>query len=135
MHPAQLFAWIDHPRSLTIWRAILALLLCLITWLALSPAPPPQADLGWDKLNHGAAFVTLAVVAVLGGCGPYWRVGMGLLAYGGCIEVVQAFIPNRAGEWADLLADGLGIALGLKLVAGLRRMADKAGKSAGRSGV
>ncbi len=113
--------FLDHPRRPAAWRAVLALLLCVITWLALSPAPPPQADLGWDKLNHLAAFATLAVVAVLGRCGSFWRIGGALVAYGGLIEVLQSFTPSRVGEWPDLLADAVGIALGLLLAAGLRK--------------
>jgi VanZ family protein len=124
----------EHRRSQPGWRAVLALLLGVITWLALSPAPPPQADLGWDKLNHLAAFATLAVVAVLGRCGPFWRVGAALLAYGGLIEVLQSFTPNRSGEWADLLADGVGIALGLLLAAALLKLAARARGQAQRSG-
>ncbi len=109
------------------WRAALALLLGVITWLALTPAPPPQADLGWDKLNHLAAFATLAVVAVLGRSGTYGLVGGALLAYGALIEVLQSYTPTRVGEWADLLADGVGIALGLLLVALWLRLAAKLG--------
>ena len=52
--------------------------------------PPRQADLGWDKLNHLSAFGTLAVVAVLGRCGPYGRIAAGLLAYGGLIGLLLA---------------------------------------------
>ena len=36
----------------------------------------------------------------------------GLLTYGGMIEVLQSFTPDRMAEWADLLADTLGLALG-----------------------
>jgi VanZ family protein len=110
------------------WRAALALLLGVITWLALTPAPPRQADLGWDKLNHLAAFATLAVVAMLGRSGSYGRVGAALLAYGALIEVLQSYTPTRSGEWADLLADGLGIALGMLLVAIWMRLASRPGK-------
>ena len=73
----------------------------------------------------------LAVVAVLGRCGGFWRVGCALLAYGGLIEVMQAFTPSRVGEWPDLLADGVGIGLGLVLAAGLLRLVDKT-RAAGR---
>ena len=31
----------------------------------------------------------------------------GLLTYGGMIEVLQSFTPDRMAEWADLLADAL----------------------------
>jgi VanZ family protein len=115
--------------SLGWWRAALVLLLCVITWLALTPAPPRQADLGWDKLNDLAAFATLAVVAMLGRSGSYGRVGAALLAYGALIEVLQSYTPTRAGEWADLLADGLGIALGMLLVAIWLRLATATGKA------
>jgi VanZ family protein len=119
----------EHPRRAIGWRFVLAMLMCVITWLALSPAPPPQADLGWDKLNHLAAFATLAVVAVLGCCGPFWRIGGALVAYGGLIELLQSLTPSRVGEWPDLLADSVGVALGLLLAAGLRKLAAAAGRS------
>jgi VanZ family protein len=130
MRPVLQFLLIDHPRNTRGWRAALLLILGVITWLALSPAPPPQADLGWDKLNHVAAFATLSVVAVLGRSGSFWRIGGALLAYGGLIEVLQSFTPNRVGEWPDLLADGVGIILGLLLAAGLVRLASRAGVAA-----
>ncbi|MDH4393480.1 MAG: VanZ family protein [Aquabacterium sp.] len=108
-----------HPRAALCWRAVLGLLLAVVTWLALTPAPPSQAGLLWDKLNHCAAFASLAVAGTLGFQRRWWAVALGLLAYGGPIEVLQAFTPTRVGEWADLLADGIGIALGLGLAAAL----------------
>jgi VanZ family protein len=42
---------------------------------------------------------------------------LGLLAYGGLIEVLQLFVPGRSAEWGDLLADGIGIAFGAALAA------------------
>lgn len=111
------------PRAAHWWRAVLALLLALITWLALTPAPPPEAGLLWDKLNHFAAFASLAVAGFMGFQRRWVPVGLGLLAYGGLIEVLQSFTPNRAAEWVDLLADGIGIGLGLVLAATLARWA------------
>ena len=108
----------------TFWRALLATLALLVTWLALSPAPPQTLDSGWDKLNHLAAFAALALCtwrgygAVAGG-NPVWpharRLGMSLLAYGLFIEVAQGFVPGRSAEAEDLLADALGITLGWAL--------------------
>jgi VanZ family protein len=66
---------------------------------------------------------------VLGRSGSFWRIGGALLAYGGLIEVLQSFTPNRVGEWPDLLADSVGVALGLLLAAGLRKLAAAAGRS------
>lgn len=99
-----------------LWRALLALLLAVITWLALSTAPPQTADTGWDKANHALAFTALAFSAVwaLWQRPRQWPVlFIVLLAYGGAIEIAQSFVPSREAEWADLLADGVGIVLGL----------------------
>jgi VanZ family protein len=108
----------DDRARIRPWRWALLLLAAAITLLALLPAPPQQASLGWDKLNHVAAFATLAVCAVLG-----WRdshaarlaVLLGLLAFGGAIELLQLQVPNRSGEWADLGADVIGLGLGTTL--------------------
>jgi VanZ family protein len=104
----------SNPR-MRAWRWLLLVLAAAIAALALMPVPPEQAGLGWDKLNHLAAFASLALCAVFG-----WRssraarlaVLVGLLAFGGAIELLQLHVPNRAGEWRDLLADGIGIGLG-----------------------
>jgi VanZ family protein len=84
--------------------------------LAFDPNPPPQIDTGWDKLNHLLAFGTLAPCTMLALQGRRRRrlgSGLFLLAFGAFIEVVQTQIPGRSGEWGDLLADSLGIVLGL----------------------
>ncbi len=107
------------------WRTLLALLLCIVTWLALTPAPPPSADLGWDKLNHIAAFAALAAAAFLGYGGAWRRIAMALLGYGAMIEVLQSFTSARSSDAADLLADGLGIACGLVLAAAAVRAASR----------
>lgn len=105
------------------WRLALAVLLCVISWLALAPRPPPALSTGWDKANHLLAFATLAVVAAMAYADAGWRIATGLLAYGGLIEVLQGFAPPRAADPADLVADGLGIAIGLLLAGGMRRAA------------
>lgn len=108
------------------WRVLLLLLLAVISYLALSPAPPPGMDTGWDKLNHLLAFASLALAACFStGSGPLpaLRSALALLAYGGLIEVLQTLLPPRQGEWADLLADAMGIGLGLLAAALLRRLA------------
>ena len=104
-------------RSLA-WRWALLLLAALVAALALMPAPPRELDIGWDKLNHLAAFAALAVCAVFG-----WRsaraaclaVLLALLAFGGVIELLQLRVPNRSAEWSDLGADAVGIGVGALL--------------------
>lgn len=104
-------------RTIPLWRGLLVLLLGIVTCLALTPSPPAQLSLGWDKLNHAAAFAALASVAYLGFARNWVMVGVVLLGYGGLIELLQSFTPTRSAEWGDLLADGVGIALGLLLAA------------------
>lgn len=104
------------PERRPLWRALLLALLLAITWLALSPAPPPTVNTGWDKANHLLAFAALAFVGVWA-LSPQprqwgWLV-LALLAYGVGIEVAQSFLPPREADWHDVFADGIGIALGL----------------------
>ncbi|KOR28811.1 hypothetical protein TI03_03875 [Achromatium sp. WMS1] len=66
-----------------------------------------------DKVKHILAFIFLAFGLV-----HYWHVKWSwttiiLLVYGIGIEVVQYFIPNRTTSLTDVLADILGILLGL----------------------
>ncbi len=107
------------------WRVLVLLLIAAISFLALSPHPPTGLSTGWDKSNHALAFGSL------GFCG-FWCVAtrrerwmelpLGLLVFGGVIELLQLHVPGRSGEWPDLLADSVGIALGMLIAAGWRRI-------------
>lgn len=103
-------------------RWLFWLALTAITLLALSPRPPAVADLGWDKLNHLAAFALLGLLARLA-----WptqslaRWLFSLLVYGGLLEIAQGLTANRQAEWADLLADALGLLLALGLAQSWQR--------------
>ncbi len=96
---------------LLFWLALAA-----ISLLALAPKPPAGADLGWDKLNHFAAFAVLGLLARLA-----WprqsllRWALALLSYGALLELAQGLTPNRQAEWADLLADAVGLLAALPL--------------------
>jgi sulfite exporter TauE/SafE len=45
----------------------------------------------------------------------YWRVGIGLLAFGLLIEICQRAVGYRSAEWMDVAGDALGILAGLGL--------------------
>jgi VanZ family protein len=124
--PLHALPWWLAPGARRLWQLLLVALALAVCWLAFSPTPPPTADTGWDKANHALAFAVLAVTAELAFWPMYrrrWFTALGLLAFGGFIELVQTQIPERAGEWPDLLADGSGIALGLALVAAAQGLA------------
>ncbi|GJG98869.1 VanZ family protein [Cupriavidus pauculus] len=90
---------------------------CALGVLVLSLLPPdaPEVSTGWDKSNHLLAFGVLAVLGVRAWPGRAWHVVVGLIAYGGMIEFLQSLTTYRDASWLDLLADGVGIAIGLAL--------------------
>lgn len=106
-------------------RWLFAATAVVVMVLSLSPLEPDAPSLGWDKANHMAAFTLLALL----GCRAYPShtgiVLAGLLAYGGLIEVLQSFTGYRSAEWADLLADALGLPLGWVVARLHRGMRDR----------
>jgi len=110
------------PAAAPWWRGLTLLMTLAVLYLALSPSPPRQMDTGWDKSNHALAFASLMVAGFFGYASSRARlVGLwlALLALGAGIEIAQTYVPNRSGEWQDLLADALGLALGWLLAQGL----------------
>lgn len=95
-------------------RLLFAALLLAIAVVCLMPAPPRlPGTLGWDKLQHLAAFAVLALAARWAWPQGRWRwVWAGLAAYGVGIELAQSFTPNRMAEAQDVVADLLGVGLG-----------------------
>lgn len=91
--------------------------LCALAVLVLSLLPPdiPEPTTGWDKTNHMLAFGVLAALGVRSWPGRVWPVIAGLVAYGGLIEILQSLTSYRDASWPDLLADSIGIAIGLML--------------------
>lgn len=73
---------------------------------------PPQALDIWDKAQHAIAFAWLAVLGLLSYPAQAPRVALGLLVFGGAIELAQDATGWRHGEWVDLLADAVGLFLG-----------------------
>lgn len=109
------------PRT---WQVILAVLVCIVGKLALTPSNYPHVSLGWDKLNHFAAFMALAWAAWLGfriAALRQWISLLGLVVYGAAIELLQLYVPGRSSEWLDLLADAIGIGVGAMMAAYLLR--------------
>ena len=103
-----LFPWLPLPLA----RMALALAAIAITVLALMPAPEVSVTTSWDKLDHGLAFFTLALLAEQAfPQQPFWRrLALYGVVYGVGIEIVQWFTPDREASAMDVLADSIGIA-------------------------
>lgn len=110
--------------SAPLLRTAFGLALAVIFVLAMIPvAVVPEVVSNQDKLHHSAAFATLMLLGRGGWPTRLGLVALGLLGYGVLIELCQhTFTTNRVGELRDVIADGLGIALGW-LVARPWRMA------------
>ena len=105
------------------WRAVLLVLMCVAAWFAFIPATPTPEPSGLDKIEHLLAFASLGVSAAFTtrpGLQRTLQAAAGLLLYGGFIELVQTQLPTRTADWADIAADGVGVAAGLALAALLR---------------
>lgn len=106
------------PRRLPVgvWRAAFWAIVVFGVYWALREV----ADAGpfWpyeDKVKHAAAFAVLAGLGWRAGYLHVMKLGLGLLALGAAIELAQSFTTWRSAEWGDLLADAMGIGIGLWL--------------------
>ena len=104
------------------WRVMSFLLLLGVLGATLMPAVWFWSDrvqlAHWfgsiDKWAHFLAFFALALwFAGLYQRQRYWRVALGLLAFGVLIELCQRAVGYRSAESLDVLADALGIVAGL----------------------
>lgn len=110
----------------SVWRVAFWVQFGVVTALMLWPRPPAALDLtGWDKLNHVLAFAGPATAGLLArsrhGMTTATMLLLALLGWGGVLELLQTALPPRQGDWADLLADAIGLAIGGLCYLALRR--------------
>jgi hypothetical protein len=106
------------PALRRMWLALGYTQLVLIMVLAVMPLPVVvPAELLSDKVIHLLAFAFLMLwFASLFPRQQHWRVFSALLLYGLIMEAVQSQVPRRYAEGADLVADLIGLLVGLLLV-------------------
>jgi VanZ family protein len=108
-------------RYPALWRAIGWLMLAVITVAMAMPAPEVELAIDHaDKWVHVLAFATLGAWTAQiypPSAALLWR-GLGLLAFAASTELMQAVIPWRNADSGDLIADAIGVALGLALAFG-----------------
>ncbi len=106
--------------------AILFTYTVVLVWYATLPARElPWQELFWDKLRHVAAFFVMGALTLRlagfpglsprkcarrGGWGILYGLGIGIL-----IEALQAHVPGRTPERADVVADIVGSAAAVLL--------------------
>ena len=104
-------------RRLLDRRTPLALAVLVSLVVLFSPGSEVPSVAISDKLVHGALFAALAVTARMAGGRPA-VVAAALVAYAGASEVLQGVLPiHRDAEWGDVLADVVGVAVGLLVTA------------------
>jgi VanZ family protein len=102
------------------------LLLGLFVWGGNQPQATGLIPAPWDKLAHLTWFATLAGLLVFGlrsaGARTLLLVALACAALGVWDEWRQITLPGRTFGLDDLLADGVGIVLGLSLAAWVQRV-------------
>lgn len=110
-------------RIALICTAVVAVLIALV-----SLAPPPEipGPPGNDKLGHAIAYALLILpIATLAPRFLVWAVPSALV-YGGVIELIQPSF-GRSCEALDMVADAVGVLIGLILGYGVHRLRKAAG--------
>lgn len=102
------------------WAGALGLVAGIIALSVLPMEDLPGPDLPWqDKWGHLLAYgLTSLWFAQVAGTGRRrLAIALGLSALGLALEIVQAMLPWRMADPADLAADILGIGIGLAVAA------------------
>jgi VanZ family protein len=112
-------------RLLTLGAWLFWPALALVAWGELTPDPPPEAAMLWDKAEHFIAYFGLALLAGLGWGGRGRRLLVVFLAVallGGALELLQ-LVTGRDAEVMDEVANALGAGAGTLLALLVRRRA------------
>ena len=92
----------------------LALVVSYVSAIVPQDVAPTLGDLS-DKTVHFIAFSVLSLLLFLAYRLALWKGMFALVFYGAFIEFSQYFTPNRCAEGLDIVADSIGIVLGLVL--------------------
>lgn len=103
----------------------------ILFWLALTGSyiaaivpqdvAPTIGDLS-DKTLHFLAFAVLMFLLMLSYRLKWWQGSLYLLGYALFIELTQYCTPTRCAEGLDIVADAIGIVIGLVLYIGYKRL-------------
>lgn len=112
------------------WALLAGLAALMIAVGSLAPGDDMPANLPWDKANHFIGYAGLAGLLGLAGI----RLPLAFAAavsFGIAIEFLQIPVAGRrGGDWADILANGLGAAAAVAVLWGLRGLMRRSQRSA-----
>lgn len=102
------------------WRVLCVtqfyLMLCIYTYLGLTPHPEDTVPMFADWLMHGTGYLVASFsISFARPYWPYWQRAAFLISYSFAIEVGQIFSPPRTFSLVDMLANSSGTLLGLGL--------------------
>ena len=100
-----------------------AMACCVLIYMTLAPGKDvPGVGVTWDKAEHALAWAILTGAGLLLSTRRRWAVGVFAFVFGAVIEVLQATMGwGRDGDWRDLVADSVGIALAYLVWSLMRR--------------
>ena len=93
-------------------------LVAMIVWLSVTPRPPDLGIEHGDKLGHFAAYgaVTFWFGQLYARLATRAAYATGFIAMGVALEFVQRALGYRSFEVLDMVADAIGVVLGLAAV-------------------
>ena len=109
------------PRPLRL--VLYALATAILLWLCLSPSDElPKVSL-WDKYEHSVAWFVLTATGLLLSHHRPRAIAAFAIGLGAVVEILQATMGfGRDGDWRDLVADTLGVAVALAIYALVQRL-------------
>lgn len=106
-------------------RWVFGLSCMMVTMVALIPVEAlPATELPvsrGDKVLHALAFAILCLIGSFAYCKRSYSLALGLLIFGGAIEIAQYALGWRHMESLDFLADAVGISVGRGIYHMIRR--------------
>lgn len=104
-----------------LWRLICVIqfygLLVIYTYLGLTPHPENSVPIFNDLLMHFTGYLVAGIsISFARPLWPIWQRALFLIAYSFAIEIGQHFNPPRTFSLADILANSVGVLLGLCVV-------------------
>lgn len=98
-----------------LFRTLFGLLSCVVAFGCLLPTAELPVFEASDKVQHFAAFMALGAIGAVAFPGRRSMVwlAIALFAFGCLLEGLQFFVPSRQATLGDVIANSLGIAVGL----------------------